>query len=600
MCIFSKFFLPIFIFIFTSKTLNPFPDLSTEIFYTISFKKPFTHYCEVEIKVPLEELRDSLIFSMPSWTPGSYLIRDYARNVEQVKAAGDNGNSLEVAKINKNSWKVSLDKQRKVIFRYKVYCNEMSVRTSEINDDHAFLCGAGTFMYVKSMKDRSCVLKINKPSSWKKVSTGLNKTSSGLLTAENYDKFIDCPIEIGNQKIIEFDIEGVKYYVSVYGEGNYSDAVVVEDIKKIVNEQINFFREAPFKEYTFLIRLAEKRGGGLEHTNSFSVIVERWSFNDEELYKKFLSLVSHEFFHLWNGKRIVPKEFYQYDYDSENYTECLWVIEGWTTFYGDVLVKRCGLFNKEDYFKFVEKLINDVLRYQGKLFQSLEESSFDTWIKFYKKDENYQNASISYYTKGALVALMLNLEIMKSTDAEYSLDDVIRKLYEDYKASDSKEYTNEKIKKLCEDISGKDFTDFWNRYIKGTEEIPLDEYLNYAGLTLENEHKENYVSLDIETAKDNNKLIVSKVYAGGSGYESGLNANDKILTINNIEVTKDDLGKRLQDFNIGDIIKVTVLRKGSLKYIDVEILSALPKFKVQEMEDKSDLQTRILNKWIKG
>jgi len=574
--------------------------LSTKIFYTISFKKPFTHYCEVEIKISLEELKDSLIFSMPSWTPGSYLIRDYARNVEQVKAAGDDRNSLEVVKINKNSWKVHLDKQREVIFRYKVYCNEMSVRTSEINDEHAFLCGAGIFMYVKSMKDSECILKINKPGNWKKVSSGLNKTTRGLFTAGNYNKFIDCPIEIGNQKIIEFDIEGIKYYVSIYGEGNYSDKAVVDDIKKIVNEQINFFREVPFKEYTFLIRLAEKSGGGLEHTNSFSVIVERWSFNNEELYKKFLSLVSHEFFHLWNGKRIVPKEFYQYDYDSENYTECLWVIEGWTTFYGDVLVKRCGLFNKKDYFKFVDKLINNVLRHQGRLIQSLEESSFDTWIKFYKKDENYQNANISYYTKGALVALILNLEIMKSTNAEHSLDGVIRKLYEDYKAGDSKGYTNDKIKILCEDISGKDFTDFWNRYIKSTEKIPLEEYLNYAGLTLENEHKKDYISLDIEIVKDKNELLIEKVYAGGSGYESGLNARDKILTINNIEVSKGGLEKRLQDFNVGDIIKLTVLRKDSLKYIDVKLLPALPKFKVQETEEKTDLQTRILNKWING
>jgi len=574
--------------------------LNTAIFYRISFEKPFTHYCEVEIKVAFEEFKDFLIFSMPSWTPGSYLIRDYARNVQQVNAIGGSGNSLGVVKKNKNNWRVCTDKQKEVTLRYKVYCNEASVRTSEINDDHAFLCGASVFMYVKGMENRKCILRINYPDAWKKVSTGLTETQEGFLTAKNYDEFIDCPIEIGNQKILEFDIEGVKHFISIFGEGNYDDNIIIEDIKKIVREQIKLFGGIPYKEYTFLIRLAEKRGGGLEHNNSFSVITERWCFTDAERYKKFLSLVSHEFFHLWNGKRIIPKEFFQYNYDSENYTKCLWVIEGWTTFYGDVLLKRCGLFNKEDFFKFVEKSVNNVLRYQGRLLQSLEESSFDTWIKFYKKDENYQNASISYYTKGALVALMLNLEIINYTDAEYSLDDVIRKLYEDYKAGECKGYTNEKIRKLCEDISSVDFTDFWSKYIEGSEEIPLKKYLNYIGLTLENEHKEDYVSLDIEIVKDDNKLIIEKVYAGGSGYESGLNSGDKILTINNIEVTKEDIEKRLQNFNFGDIIKVTVLRKGSLKDIDVELLPVLPKFKVQEIEDKTDSQTRFLNKWIEG
>ncbi|MBL7129108.1 MAG: M61 family metallopeptidase, partial [Ignavibacteria bacterium] len=459
--------------------------MSTAIFYKISFKKPFTHYCGVEIKVALEEFKDSLIFSMPSWTPGSYLIRDYARNVQQVNSIGDTGNSLDVVKENKNNWRVYTEKQKEVTLRYKVYCNEVSVRTSEINDDHAFLCGASVFMYVKGMENTKCILRINYPDAWKKVSTGLSETQDGFLTAKNYNEFIDCPIEIGNQKILEFDIEGVKHLISIYGEGNYDDNIIIKDIKKIVREQIKFFREIPYKKYIFLIRLAEKRGGGLEHNNSFSVITERWCFTDAERYKKFLSLVSHEFFHLWNGKRIIPKEFFQYNYDNENYTKCLWVIEGWTTFYGDVLLRRCGLNSNEDYFKFIERLVTDVLKNQGRFLQSLEESSFDTWIKFYKKDENYQNASISYYTKGALVALMLNLEIIKSTDAEQSLDDVIRKLYEDYIASDSKGYTNEKIKNLCEDISGKVFTDFWSKYIEGIDEIPLKKYLDYAGLTLE-------------------------------------------------------------------------------------------------------------------
>ena len=557
----------------------------------------------MEIRVPLPELvqnKEFVIFSMPVWTPGSYLVREFARNVEQVKAYRISGDQLSVVKINKNSWKVNTDNQKELVLKYRIYCNEISVRTCEINTDHAFLIGAGVFMYVKGLEDSKCFLEIDFPEDWKRISTGLAKVSENYYTAENYDEFIDCPLEIGNQKVIEFSVRDISHYICIFGEGNYVEEVIVRDIKRIVEEQIKFFGEILYKEYTFLIRLVDKGVGGLEHANSVAIHFERWGFSDKEMYKKFLSLVSHECFHLWNCKRIKPAEFCPYNYENEIYTKSLWVVEGWTSYFDILFLKRAGLFSKEDYFSSLAKRVNDVLKYQGRLFQTLEDSSFDTWIKFYRKDENFNNAQISYYTKGALVALMLNLEIIKSTTAIYSLDDVIKELYENYKRDVSRGYTAEQIKEICERISGKNLNEFWRKYIGSAEELPLEEYLKSAGLKIENTNTKNYISLDIETVIENGKLIIIKVFAGGSAYESGLNANDEIVSLNNQKVVKENLENRLQDFCIGDVIEVAIFRDGSLRNVNVNLLPPLPIYKTIETKEKYDSQIMVLNKWLDG
>lgn len=537
---------------------------------------------------------------MPVWTPGSYLVREFARNVEQVQAFGTNGDQLSIVKINKNSWKVNADSQKELVLKYKVYCNEISVRTCEINTDHAFLVGAGIFMYVKGLEDTKWFLEIALPEDWKRISTGLTKISENYYAAENYDELIDCPLEIGNHKVIEFSVRGVSHNVCIFGEGNYKEEVIIRDIKKIVEEQIKFFGGIPYNEYTFLIRLVDKGAGGLEHANSFAIHFERGGFSDKELYKKFLSLVSHEFFHLWNCKRIRPDEFCPYNYDTEIYTKSLWVVEGWTSYYDVLFVKRVGLFSKEDYFISLAKKVNDIQKYQGRLFQSLGDSSFDTWIKFYRKDENFNNAQISYYTKGALVALMLNLEIIKNTNANYSLDDVIKELYENYKRDVNKGFTAEQIKEICERISGKSFDVFWGKHVDGSDELPVEEYLESAGVKIKNTNAENHTSLDIETIVENGKFIITKVFAGGSAYESGLNVNDEIVSINGQKVVQENIENKLKDFCVGDAIEITVFRDSSLKNVNVNLLPPLPNYKIIELKEKNDSQKVIFDKWLDG
>ncbi len=580
---------------------NKFPNSQmNEINYSVFFENPHTHYCEVEIL--LNDLtRDSIIFSMPVWTPGSYLIREFAKNVEGVKATNSKGEQLNVEKINKNSWSVETKSQSDVKLMYKVYCNELTVRTSEINANHAFLSNAGIFMRVKGFENKRCVLKINLPPEWEKISTGLVRESEKVYSADNYDIFIDSPVELGNQNVLEFDIKGIKHFICLAGKGNYKEDVLIKDFKTIAQEEIKLFGgEIPYKDYTYIIHLVEKGGGGLEHLNSFVGQMVRWSFTDEKLYKRFLGLVSHEFFHLWNVKRIRPIELGPFDYDTENYTKGLWVAEGWTSFYDNLILRRCNILNNKEYFDFLDVEVNDIMRFEGRFYQSLEESSYDTWIKYYRKDENYNNAQVSYYTKGALVTMMLNLELIKSTGAKQSLDEALRMLYEDYKRDNSRGYTDERVREVCEIVSGKNLDEFWKKYIKGTDELPLEDYLNYAGLKLINENDTLPASLDIEFKIDNGKIIITKVFKGGTAYEAGLNFNDELISVEGVRIDGEVIKTFMKNYKTGDELSFIINRQGLIENIKVKLQKPLPKYKIVEFEEKTDEQKEIFEKWISG
>ncbi|MBK8981745.1 MAG: M61 family metallopeptidase [Ignavibacteria bacterium] len=574
--------------------------MKKEISYKLSFPERQAHYCEVSISVSDPE-NTVTIFSMPVWTPGSYLIREFSRNADRVKATASDGENLKAEKVNKNTWNVFNPEKKDFTFSYRVYGNELTVRTTRINSNHAFISSAGVFMAVCGMEECRCMLTVELPKEWKKISTGLSKISENVFYADNFDILIDSPLEIGNQNILEFEIQGIKHFICLIGEGNYKDEIIINDFRKIAEEQIKFFGgKIPYEHYTFIIHLVEKGGGGLEHLNSFVAQFPRLNFSDEKLYKKFLGLVSHEYFHLWNVKRIRPFELGPFDYSKENYTKSLWIAEGWTSFFDNVFIRRCGLINDEEYFEFIENEYNDVMRFKGRFHQSLSESSFDTWIKFYRKDENFSNTQISYYTKGALVAMMLNIEIIKKTNCEKSLDDVMRILYKDYEDVRSKGYTQERIKEVCESVNGGKLNEFWKMYVDGTDEIPVEEFLSFAGIEVTDTSDSASAALGIESKTENGKLIITKVIDGGSAYESGLSFRDEIISVNSFRVNEDNIKNILSEKKPGDEIKVIISREGLIKEIPVTLRKPIPKFKIMRMENISDEQEKVFQKWIPG
>ena len=533
--------------------------MSTTVNYSISFDRPYTHYCRV--KMTAEGLKgDKAVLALPVWTPGSYLVREFARHVDDVSAFDSSGSNLKIEKVNKNTWEAEIGGDASLTVNYRVYCNELTVRTSEINSDHAFLNGANIFLSLTGEEEREHVVELNPYKDWKKISTGLKRVKENVYSAKDYDILVDSPIEIGNQEILEFEVDSKKHFISLAGRGNYEGEKLVSDFKKIVETERDMFDGLPYESFTFLINLVEKGGGGLEHLNSFAVQFPRWSFTDKKKYEDFLALVSHEFFHVWNVKRVRPAGLGPFDYHNEVYTKSHWVTEGWTSFFDNLILIRAGLISDERYFEFLDVEVNDVMYYTGRFHQSLEQSSFDNWIKFYRRHENTRNDQVSYYKKGALAAMMLDIEIISSTDCEKCLDDVLRVLYEDYQNDPAAGYTDERVKEVCEDIAGKNLDDFWGKYVSGVDELPLNEYLNLAGLEVVNKNDEGTVRLDVTLKPGTENFKISEVYAGGSAYESGININDEIIAIDDIRVNSRNMKKVLKNFKTGDTLTAFINR----------------------------------------
>lgn len=596
-------FLILFLFVqsVNSKPFIEFKDLKKDqIQYTLSFSRPQNNYCDVEILAAANS-EDSILFSMPVWTPGSYLIREYGRHVERVKALNEAGKELEVFKTNKNTWQVNCKGANEVKLTYSVYCNELTVRTNQVNIDHAFISSSSVFMYVRGRLDNKCVIKINPYKDWKEISTGLRKVAKNKYEADNYDTLADCPIEIGNQEIIEFTVAGKKHYICMAGKGNYNADTIRKDFKKIVEVEKDLFGDLPYEDFTFIILLVKNGGGGLEHKNSFAAIGDRNLFDNPERYKRFLSLISHEFFHLWNVKRIRPVALGPFDYDNENYTKMHYVTEGWTSFYDNIFLRRADIFNNEEYIEYIERDVNDIMRYSGRFKQSLEESSFDNWIKYYRQDENNRNSQVSYYTKGALVAMLLDIEIIRATNAKKSLDDVLKLLWQDYKNNPERGYDDARIRELSEQVSGKDLSTFWKNYISGVKNLPLKEYLSYAGVEMINKNSDDKISLDVEYMVVSDSIIqLTKVFEGGTAFEAGLNFKDKLISINGETVTKTNFDSLLNANEIGDELTIRIDRDGMEKEITVILMNALPVYKLNFMKDPTQEQKKIFNKWING
>src|SRR5467141_891048 len=387
--------------------------LSSDISFTVSMSKPWTHLLEVEMRVQVPanlQVPNETNLVMPVWTPGSYLVREFERHVQDF-AADANGRALDWTKVNKNTWRVKTGGARQWRATYRVYANELSVRTNELNSDHAFWNNAALLMYPEGRLESPSTLSVNPFGNWK-VATGLPAVAGrpNSFRAENFDILYDSPVEVSNFKQLDFQVRGVAHRIVIDGEGNYDPERLRNEVRRIVEAEVSMFGGIPYHDYTFILHLRSNTGGGLEHLNSTALGFRRFGFADEDGYRRFQSLVAHEFFHLWNVKRIRPDALGPFDYNQENYTKLLWVAEGITEYYSGLHVRRAGLMSEQEYLTEVSNRIESVQKTPGRLEMSAEEASFDAWIKFYRPDENAVNSQVSYYDKGALLGMLLDLE----------------------------------------------------------------------------------------------------------------------------------------------------------------------------------------------
>ncbi len=577
--------------------IKPVPP---EINYTVSMSKPWTHLLEVEMRFNWAQMPEKAEIKMPVWTPGSYLIREYARHVQDFAVKNPSGNVLDWQKINKNTWQITTQGAKEIVVSYRVYANELTVRTNELNADHAFFNNAALLMFPKGELNVSSTIKVMPYGNWK-VATGLPKVEGQVNTfrADNFDVLYDSPFEIGNYTEVPFTVDGVPHRFIIEGDGNYNEEKIAKDTAKIVAQAKAIFGELPYKDYTFILNL--RGGGGLEHLNSTALQWQKFGFKPEARYKAFLNLVAHEYFHLWNVKRIRPDALGPFDYENENYTKMLWVAEGGTAYYESILLRRADLISDQDVLDSKAKIIEQLQARPGRFETSLESASFDAWIKYYRQDENSVNNQISYYDKGELVGFLLDIEIRKDSGGAKSLDDVMRFLYNEFYKK-NKNYTPEDYQKIAEMMARKSLDDFFKKYVRGTEEIDYNAILGGIGLQLETgEEAVKQAFLGGNLAESDGKLTVRDVPADTPAYQFGLNNNDQIVAIDGNRASQTFLQSYLNGKKPGDKIKLTVFRFDELREIEVTLDGrAKSDYKIVPVENPTDEQKRLYREYLKA
>jgi len=568
--------------------------------YEVSFKEPQAHYADVEMDLSGVS-KEYIDVKMPVWAPGSYLIREFSKNVEGFTAAAA-GKQLRTEKIKKNTWRIYTGKSKTVQVKYSVYAFEVSVRTAFIDATHAFLSPTAIFMYPDKQLALESTVKVIPFSGWTKVSTGLPAVAGEKFTykASNYDILFDSPIEVGNQEVFDFMAAGVKHEVAMYGGGNYNAERLKVDMAKIIEQATAIYGENPNKNYTFIVHNFSRGGGGLEHLNSTVLGASRDGYSTERGYNGFLNLVAHEYHHLWNVKRLRPVALGPFDYENENYTTDLWIAEGFTAYYENKFMLRAGFITPEEFVGTLTAAVAAVVNTPGAKVQSAAEASFDAWIKYYRPNENSNNTSVSYYSKGEIVGMLMDIEIANATKGTKSLDDVMKAMYLQCKTK-GRGYTDAEFKAMVEKVSGISFTDFWGKYVNGTFPVEYVKYLGYAGIKLEDLNAgKNIPYLGVATKKTEGHIMISAVSRNSAAWVAGLNVGDEVLSVDGvaaepvIEKTSSFLNKKP-----GDVITVKVQRDD--RDMDIKVtLKAIPNVRLSPTiaSGVTEGQKLVLKRWM--
>ncbi len=576
-------------------TQAPAPSIN----YTVSMSKPWTHLLEVEMHVKWNRMADKTELKMPVWTPGSYLVREYARHVQDFAVKDGSGRALTWQKTNKNTWQIDTKGVKEIVATYRVYSNELTVRTNELNDEHGFWNNAALLMFPAGQLAAPSTVTVVPYAKWK-VATGLPEVSGAANTfrAANFDVLYDSPFEVSDFKEISFDVHGKKHRYIMSGEGNYDLKKLADDTAKIVDEAYKIFGELPYEDYTFIVNL--RGGGGLEHLNSTALQWNRFGFAPESRYHGFLSLVAHEYFHAWNVKRIRPDALGPFDYENENYTKLLWVAEGGTAYYESLLLRRAGLITDKELLDARASTIEQLQNRPGRFETSLEEASFDAWIKYYRQDENAVNNQISYYDKGEVVNMMLDVTIRTASNGAKSLDDVMRYLYNEFYKK-NRNYTPADFQKAAELAAGRSLDDFFSKYVRGEAEIDYNGILKGIGLQLvasEPDKAKAYIGADF--TEENGRLNIRTISANTPAYEQGLNTGDQIVAIDGYRASNSFLQSYLAERKPGDTVKLTVFRFDKLRDVTFKLgANTRADYSFKPVDQPSDDQRRLYRDYLK-
>ena len=567
--------------------------------FTVSMERPNTHYYHVDFKC--EGLKgETQEFKMPVWTPGFYQVMNYSRNVLNFRAEDGAGNPLAWEKTAKNAWRVKSGRSSSVTVSYDVYAFTRFVAESYLDDEMGFISPTGVFMHVAGRIQQPVTVTVKPYQGWKQVSTGLDPVEGKCNTffASDFDVLYDCPILLGNQEILTFEVKGIPHIFAVDDLGTFDREKFVADHKRMVEAAVAVIGEIPYSHYAFLV--IGPGGGGLEHANSTALTLNPSSLNDPAGYRRWLRFVAHEFFHLYNVKRIRPVALGPFDYDRENYTRLLWVSEGFTLYYEDLILKRAGLITREDVFEAARSNIANYENIPGHRFQSAAEASFDTWLHSFGRGDNAANTTISYYDKGAALGMLLDFKIRAETQNRRSLDDVMRALYQEYYKEKKRGFTDCEFRALCERIAGCPLAEIFEVYVSTTKDIDYARYLAYAGLAIDIQPKEAAGAyLGVSTREREGKLIISGVVWDSPAMHAGFSAEDEIIAIDGIRVNARTMDEALRQKKPADKIRILISRRDAVREIEVILGKRQDRrFAIKPVADRTPLQSEILRSWL--
>ncbi len=583
----------------------------SSIRYRISAPKPGTHLFHIEATILGVGDDATLDFHLPVWTPGSYLVREYAQHVQRLTVRGDDGGKRMAKKLTKSTWQIDCRDTNSLELSYDVFAHDLGVRNNHLDATHGFLTPSATLMWPEGRFNQAVEVEIVPPDGWA-VWCGLptKPNTTSLRVAQDFDELYDAPIEMGPHHAFSFEALGVPHEVVFWGEGNHDPNLLVRDLPKIVEANAEIFGgEVPYNRYLTIVLLTDKKYGGLEHRNSTALMWDRHEFrsNEGELeppitdknYRDFLTLFAHEHFHVWHVKRIRPERLGPFDYLNENYTRDIWTIEGITSYYQEVSVLRAGLMTPAVFLERFADAIKLMETVPGRELHSLEDSSFDTWVKLYRPHENNRNSTVSYYLKGKIISALLDVNIRTETMGEFSLDDVMRELWKSY--SQDVGYPEGGLESIIEDVAGIEIWEFFDTFVRGTDDPDYNDLLEGIGLKLDRTHKDGpkaWIGVDFEST--GGRLTVKSVRADGPAIES-LDVADEIVAVDGFAVNKETVGERLRDIGIGGTAKFHVIREGLLRETEVRVEQSPPDtYKISMRENLPQEVTDVLSNWLGG
>ncbi|QYA54055.1 M61 family metallopeptidase [Acinetobacter johnsonii] len=566
----------------------------------LHYQIEFDDYRQHLIHVTLRFVADpTQVLSLPTWIPGSYLIREFSKHIEWVRAYDEEGRLLEIQKFEKNKWRLFNTDHELITVEYDVYAYDLSVRGAYVDQTRLYVNPACACLGLEGQEDKAVEVELFLPDELKHFQLATGMASKSLvkgrftLKAKNYAELIDAPFELAEQTRFSFEANGIPHVFVVSGKHAMNAARMQQDIEKICATEISMFGSAPFSNYTFMTMATANSYGGLEHPNSTSLISPREDLpkanepeEPSEDYQRFLGLCSHEYFHSWLVKFIRPENFVNYDLNKEGYTSLLWIFEGFTSYYDDLILLRSGVISQASYIKLLKTQIDRYLQNPGRFVQSVSESSFDAWVKFYRQDENSNNAGTSYYNKGCLVALCLDLGLRLRGS---SLDALMRKLYEN--AQKGIQVHERTIVELCNELTGDNWIEQINHLINTTDELPLDQLFPEFGLSYSLKNDKS-LPLGLKLVEKPEGVLVQSARRDGAAAQAGLSAHDVIIAIDGLKATMKLVEKYAKQEGSYSIL---AFRRDELMSFDVKAAGS----ELTEVELKVEDQAKA-EKWFKA